>query len=53
MTRTERLAGGLLAILVLGALIVPAVAQQDPLAIDDVLSARLVGPFSTDDAGVF
>jgi peptide/nickel transport system permease protein len=39
--------------MVLGALVVPAVARQDPLAIDDVLSARLVGPFSTDDAGRF
>ena len=53
MTRTERWAGGLLAALVLGAIIVPAVARQDPLAIDDVLGARLVGPFSNDDAGRF
>jgi peptide/nickel transport system permease protein len=53
VTRTERWAGGLLVALVLGALIVPAVARQDPLAIDDVLSARLVGPFSSDDAGRF
>ncbi|HZI30668.1 MAG TPA: ABC transporter permease [Gemmatimonadaceae bacterium] len=53
MTRTERWAGGLLAAMVIGALVVPAVARQDPLAIDDVLSARLVGPFSTDDAGRF
>lgn len=53
MTRTERWASGLLAALVLGALVVPAVARQDPLAIDDVLSARLIGPFSTDVAGRF
>jgi peptide/nickel transport system permease protein len=53
MTRTERWAGGLLALLVAGAVIVPALARQDPLAIDDVLGARLVGPFSTDDAGRF
>ena len=53
MTRTERLAGGLLIALVLGAIVVPAVARQDPLAIDDVLGARLVGPLSTDDAGRF
>ena len=53
MTRTERLAGGLLIALVLGAIVVPAVASQDPLAIDDVLGARLVGPLSTDDAGRF
>lgn len=53
MTRTERLAGGLLIALVMGAIVVPAVARQDPLAIDDVLGARLVGPLSTDDAGRF
>ncbi|HEX6315285.1 MAG TPA: ABC transporter permease [Gemmatimonadaceae bacterium] len=53
MTRTERWAGGLLALLVAGAIVVPAVAGQDPLAIDDVLGARLVGPFSTDEAGRF
>ena len=53
MTRTERLAGGLLMALVIGAVLVPAVARQDPLAIDDVLGARLVGPLSTDDAGRF
>lgn len=53
MTRTERWAGGLLAALIIGAIVVPAVAQQDPLSIDDVLGARLVGPLSTDDAGRF
>ena len=53
MTRTERLAGSLLALLVVGAIVVPAVARQDPLAIDDVLGARLVGPLSIDDAGRF
>ena len=53
MTRTERWAGGLLVVLVIGAVVVPAVARHDPLAIDDVLNARLVGPFSTDEAGRF
>ena len=53
MTRTERWASGLLALLVIGAVVVPAVARQDPLAIDDVLSARLVGPLSSDAAGRF
>ena len=53
MTRTERWAAGLRAMLVVGAIVVPAVARHDPLAIDDVLSARLVGPFSTDEAGRF
>ena len=53
MTRTERWASGLLAVLAVATVIVPMMAQQDPLAIDDVLGARLVGPFSTDDAGRF
>ncbi len=53
MTRTERWAGGLLAVLVLGTILVPLVARKDPLAIDDVLRSRLVGPFSTDEAGQF
>jgi peptide/nickel transport system permease protein len=53
VTRTERWASGLLAALVVGALVVPLVARHDPLAIDDVLSARLVGPFSNDAAGRF
>ena len=53
MTRTERWASGLLAVLAVATIIVPMMAQQDPLAIDDVLGARLVGPFSTDDAGRF
>jgi hypothetical protein len=48
MTRTERVAAGLLVALVIGAVVVPALARQDPLAIDDVLGARLVGPLSTD-----
>jgi peptide/nickel transport system permease protein len=53
MTRTERWAGGLLVVMVFGAILVPAVARQDPLAIDDVLGARLIGPLSIDDAGRF
>jgi peptide/nickel transport system permease protein len=53
VTRTERWAGGLLVALVIGAVVVPAVARHDPLAIDDVLGARLVGPFATDEAGRF
>ena len=53
MTRTERWAAGLLVVLVAGVVIAPAVARHDPLAIDDVLSARLVGPLSTDEAGRF
>lgn len=53
MTRTERWAGGLLVAMVAGAVVVPMLARHDPLAIDDVLGARLVGPFSTDEAGRF
>jgi len=53
MTRTERWAGGLLLVLVAGAVIVPAIAKQDPLAIDDILNARLIGPLSSDEAGRF
>jgi peptide/nickel transport system permease protein len=53
VTRTERVAGGLLVLLVAGTVLVPMIARQDPLAIDDVLGARLVGPLSTDDAGRF
>jgi peptide/nickel transport system permease protein len=43
----------LLALLIAGAVIVPAIAPQDPLAIDDVLAARLLPPLSTDGAGQF
>jgi peptide/nickel transport system permease protein len=39
--------------LVIGSIVVPLLARQDPLAIDAVLDARLVGPFSTDEAGRF
>jgi peptide/nickel transport system permease protein len=53
MTRTERWAAGLLVVVVAGVIVVPAVARHDPLAIDDVLGARLVGPLSTDEAGRF
>ncbi|HSA55628.1 MAG TPA: ABC transporter permease [Gemmatimonadaceae bacterium] len=53
MTRTERLALVLLALLVAGVIVVPLAARQDPLAIDDVLGARLVPPGHTDEAGRF
>lgn len=53
MTRTERLALIVLALFAAGAIVVPMVARQDPLAIDEVLQARLVPPFGTDDAGRF
>lgn len=53
MTRVERFALALLAAFTLGAIVVPMMAQQDPLAIDAVLQARLVPPLATDDAGRF
>jgi peptide/nickel transport system permease protein len=53
MRSVERSSLAILALLVAGAIVVPLVAQQDPLAIDDVLDARLVGPFSADEAGRF
>ncbi|HEX7121693.1 MAG TPA: ABC transporter permease [Gemmatimonadaceae bacterium] len=53
MTRVERFALTLLAVFTVGAIVVPMVARQDPLAIDEVLQARLVPPLSSDDAGRF
>lgn len=53
MTRAERWAIGLLAVLTAGVILVPALARHDPLAIDDVLRARLVGPMGVDEAGRF
>lgn len=53
MTRTERFSLALLGALTAAAVLVPALAQQDPLAITDVLEARLVPPLSVDDAGRF
>ena len=44
---------GGLALLALGTLLVPAFAHRDPLAIGDVLSLRLLPPFSTDGRGDF
>jgi peptide/nickel transport system permease protein len=42
---------GLLALLTLACLLVPLFAQRDPLAIGDVLSLRLLPPFSRDAEG--
>lgn len=53
MTRATRAALLLLALLAAAALVVPAVAPVDPLAIDDVLSARLLPPLGRDGAGRF
>jgi len=53
MTKTERSALALLGVLTAGTILVPLLSSHDPLAIDDVLKARLVGPLSVDDAGRF
>jgi peptide/nickel transport system permease protein len=53
MTKTERSALTLLGVLVAGTILVPLLSAHDPLAIDDVLKARLIGPLSVDDAGSF
>jgi peptide/nickel transport system permease protein len=46
-----RLSLALLALLVLGVVLVPAISRVDPLAIGDVLSTRLLPPLSRDPAG--
>lgn len=46
-----RWAAGLLALLVLGALMVPAFAAADPRAIGDVLATRFVPPLARDTLG--
>ena len=49
--RTLRYALGLLAALALASVLVPLLARSDPLAIGDVLSLRLLPPFSRDADG--
>lgn len=44
MTKTERAALTLLGVLAAGTILVPLLSSHDPLVIDDVLKARLVGP---------
>jgi peptide/nickel transport system permease protein len=44
---------GMLVVLVAAALLVPALSQQDPLGIGDVLRLRLVPPFTRDSLGHF
>lgn len=44
---------GALALLALGAVIIPLLARRDPLAIGDVLTLRLVPPFARDAHGDF
>lgn len=51
MTRAARLALAAIVLLAVLALVVPPLAGVDPLAIDDVLGARLVAPMGRDAAG--
>jgi peptide/nickel transport system permease protein len=50
---TTGVAGALLIVLAVATWIVPFVSSQDPLAIGDVLTLRLLPPFSTDSHGAF
>ena len=47
------MAGAALLALVAAVLLVPALAQRDPLRIEDVLARRLVSPLGRDAGGVF
>ena len=49
--RSALVATSILVVLALGCILVPLFAEQDPLAIGDVLSKRLLPPFSRDEAG--
>jgi ABC-type dipeptide/oligopeptide/nickel transport system permease subunit len=53
MTRTPRAALAMLLLLALGAMLAPALASGDPLAIGDVLATRLLPPGATDVTGHF
>jgi peptide/nickel transport system permease protein len=53
MTRVGRLATGVLGLLAVAVLVVPLLAPSDPLAIGDIVAARLLPPFSRDAAGHF
>jgi peptide/nickel transport system permease protein len=53
MTRAARGALAALITLTLLAIVVPPLATVDPLAIDDVVGARLVAPFGRDAAGAW
>jgi peptide/nickel transport system permease protein len=50
--RLERIAVGVLVVLVLAVLVVPQLSR-DPLRIDDVLARRLIAPFGRDARGTF
>lgn len=52
-SRIESVAAAILAVLAAGAVLVPFLSRQDPLAIGDVLALRLVPPFAHDPHGTF
>jgi peptide/nickel transport system permease protein len=53
VTTTTRVATVALALLVVGSVVVPAVAPTDPRLVGDVLGSRLLPPWSTDVNGGF
>ena len=53
MTRRAALATGALGVLAVAALLAPWLLPDDPLAITDILSQRLVAPLSQDASGAF
>lgn len=53
LDRSARGAAIVLALLILGALFVPLMSSQDPLAIGDIVARKLLPPFSLDEAGGF
>ena len=53
LDRSSGLAAGVLVALAAACVVVPLLARRDPIAIGDVLSQRLVPPFSRDASGDF
>ncbi len=53
LTRTEVVAGAMLVLLALGCAFVPVLSRQDPLGIGDMLTLRLLPPFTRDATGAF
>ena len=51
MTRLARISAVLLVTLALGTIVLPLIAPADPLAIGDVVAARLLPPLTRDGAG--
>jgi peptide/nickel transport system permease protein len=53
MTRLVRVSAAILLALTIAAVVVPVLSRTDPLAISDVIAARLLPPFTRDAAGRF